>query len=393
MKIVIAPDSFKGSLTSPQVCAAIEKGIRKADGNADIVSIPMADGGEGTVDALMNVLGGSKIQVWVKDPLFREIKAEYGILEDNTAVIEMASASGLALLIPEERNPMNTTTYGTGELILDALNRGCRNFIIGIGGSATNDGGIGMVAALGAKFYDQEGNTIDLTGAGLLRLHSIDLSRLDKRIQECQFKVFCDVENPLYGPQGATYVYARQKGADDAMIEKLDMGLRHLSEIIEKDLGKQVAFIPGAGAAGGLGAGLLAFLNAKLEKGIDMMMETVNFHEQIKDADLIITGEGRMDKQTGYGKTVYGVIKAAKLQGIPVIGICGSIGDGVEELYSEGLTAVFSIINRPMSLQEAMEETYELLTSTAENIMRLFTKTPTTYLNTRATSQDHREIP
>jgi len=375
MKIVIAPDSFKGSLTSSQVCAAIEKGVRKAYENADIVSIPIADGGEGTVDALMNVLGGSKIQVWVKDPLFREIKAEYGILEDNTAVIEMASASGLALLTPEERNPMNTTTYGTGELILDALNRGCRNFIIGIGGSATNDGGIGMVAALGAKFYDQEGNTIDLTGAGLLRLHSIDLSRLDKRIQECQFKVFCDVENPLYGPQGATYVYARQKGADDAMIEKLDIGLRRLSEIIEKDLGKQVAFIPGAGAAGGLGAGLLAFLNAKLEKGIDMMMETVNFHEQIKDADLIITGEGRMDKQTGYGKTVYGVIKAAKLQGIPVIGICGSIGDGVEELYSEGLTAVFSIINRPMSLQEAMEETYELLTSTAENIMRIFIKT------------------
>lgn len=393
MKIVIAPDSFKGSLTSPQVCAAIEKGIRKADGNADIVSIPMADGGEGTVDALMNVLGGSKIQVWVKDPLFREIKAEYGILEDNTAVIEMASASGLALLTPEERNPMNTTTYGTGELILDALNKGCRNFIIGIGGSATNDGGIGMAAALGANFYDREGNPIDLTGAGLLKLHSLDLSRLDERIKECRFKVFCDVENPLYGTQGAAYIYARQKGADDAMIEKLDMGLRRLSDVIEKDLGKQVAFIPGAGAAGGLGAGLIAFLNAKLEKGIDMMMETVSFRERIKNAALIITGEGRMDKQTGYGKTVYGVIKAAKLQGIPVIGICGSIGDGVEELYSKGLTAVFSIINRPMTLQEAMEHADELLTSTAENIMRLFTKTPTTYLNTRATSQDHREIP
>ena len=203
----------------------------------------------------------------------------------------------------------------------------------------------------------------------------MDLSRLDERIKECRFKVFCDVENPLYGTQGAAYIYARQKGADDAMIEKLDMGLRRLSDVIEKDLGKQVAFIPGAGAAGGLGAGLIAFLNAKLEKGIDMMMETVSFRERIKNAALIITGEGRMDKQTGYGKTVYGVIKAAKLQGIPVIGICGSIGDGVEELYSKGLTAVFSIINRPMTLQEAMEHADELLTSTAENIMRIFIKT------------------
>lgn len=389
MKIILAPDSFKGSLTSSQVCAAIEKGIRKVDGSIDIVSIPMADGGEGTVDALINFLGGSKIQVWVKDPLFRKIEAEYGILRDNnTAVIEMASASGLDLLAPEERNPMNTTTYGTGELILDAMDRGCRNFIIGIGGSATNDGGIGMVAALGAKFYDQEEKSIDLTGAGLVKLHSIDLSQLDPRIQECQFKVFCDVENPLYGPEGAAYVYGRQKGADDAMIEKLDMSLRRLSEIIEKDLGIQVAFIPGAGAAGGLGAGLMAFLNAKLEKGIDMMMETIRFNEQIKDADLIITGEGRMDEQTKYGKTVFGVIKAARLQGIPVVGICGSIGDGVEELYPEGLTSVFSIVNRPMSMKESMENTAELLTSTAENIMRLLIRALKTYPNIRFTGQD-----
>lgn len=387
MKIIIAPDSFKGSLTSSQVCAAIKKGIRKADENIDIVSIPMADGGEGTVDALMNSLGGSKIQVWVKDPLFRRIKAQYGILEDGkTAVIEMASASGLALLSLKERNPMNTTTYGTGELIKDALDRGCRNFIIGIGGSATNDGGIGMAAALGAKFYDREKNTIELTGSGLLKLDSIDLSQLDPRVKECNFRIFCDVENPLYGIQGAAYVYGRQKGADDDMIERLDMGLRRLSEIIERDLGKSVASIPGAGAAGGLGAGLVAFLNAKLEKGIDLLMETIGFEEQIKDADLIITGEGKMDEQTKYGKTIFGIIKAARKQGIPVVGICGSIGDGVEELYIEGLNSVFSIVNRPMPLWQSIEQTSELLTSTAENVIRLFLKASKAYPNTRGTT-------
>jgi len=375
MKIIIAPDSFKGSLTSSQVCAAIKRGIEKADESIDIITIPMADGGEGTVDALMNSLGGSKIQVWVKDPLFRKIKVQYGILDDGiTAVIEMASASGLALLSREERNPMNTTTYGTGELINDALDRGCRKFIIGIGGSATNDGGIGMAAALGARFYDSEGNEIELTGSGLTKLDSIDLRELDPRVKESSFRVFCDVENPLYGPSGAAYVYGRQKGADDEMIEKLDNGLRRLSEIIEKDLGKSVASIPGAGAAGGLGAGLMAFLDAKLEKGIDFLMQTIGFEERIKDADLIITGEGRMDEQTKYGKTVFGIIKAAKKQEIPVVGICGSIGDGVEELYAEGLSSVFSIVNRPMSLSESIEQAYELLTSTAENVIRLYLK-------------------
>lgn len=375
MKIIIAPDSFKGSLTSSQVCAAIKRGIEKADESIDIITIPMADGGEGTVDALMNSLGGSKIQVWVKDPLFRKIKVQYGILDDGiTAVIEMASASGLALLSREERNPMNTTTYGTGELINDALDRGCRKFIIGIGGSATNDGGIGMAAALGARFYDSEGNEIELTGSGLTKLDSIDLRELDPRVKESSFRVFCDVENPLYGPSGAAYVYGRQKGADDEMIEKLDNGLRRLSEIIEKDLGKSVASIPGAGAAGGLGAGLMAFLDAKLEKGIDFLMQTICFEERIKDADLIITGEGRMDEQTKYGKTVFGIIKAAKKQEIPVVGICGSIGDGVEELYAEGLSSVFSIVNRPMSLSESIEQAYELLTSTAENVIRLYLK-------------------
>jgi len=375
MKIIIAPDSFKGSLTSSQVCAAIKRGIEKADESIDIITIPMADGGEGTVDALMNSLGGSKIQVWVKDPLFRKIKVQYGILDDGiTAVIEMASASGLALLSREERNPMNTTTYGTGELIKDALDKGCRKFIIGIGGSATNDGGIGMAAALGARFYDSEGNEIELTGSGLTKLDSIDLRELDPRVKESSFRVFCDVENPLYGPSGAAYVYGRQKGADDEMIEKLDNGLRRLSEIIEKDLGKSVASIPGAGAAGGLGAGLMAFLDAKLEKGIDFLMQTICFEERIKDADLIITGEGRMDEQTKYGKTVFGIIKAAKKQEIPVVGICGSIGDGVEELYAEGLSSVFSIVNRPMSLSESIEQAYELLTSTAENVIRLYLK-------------------
>lgn len=375
MKIIIAPDSFKGSLASHQVCAAIEKGIKKADPSIDIISIPMADGGEGTVDALMDSLGGYKVVVEVKDPLFRKIKAQYGLTDEGkTAVIEMASASGLALLSNSERNPMKTTTYGTGELIRDALERGCRSFIIGIGGSATNDGGVGMAAALGARFYDRDGNAIELTGGGLLKLDSIDLSEMDPRVGESRFRVFCDVDNPLYGPQGAAYVYGKQKGADAAMTEKLDMGLRRLSEIIQRDLNKNVAHIPGAGAAGGLGAGLMAFLDAKLEKGIDLLMETIGFEERIKGADLIITGEGRMDHQTKYGKTISGIIKAAKKQGIPVVGICGSIGEGVEELYSEGLNSVFSIINRPMSLQESMDKTSELLASTAENVIRLFVK-------------------
>ncbi|SHI83555.1 glycerate kinase [Lutispora thermophila] len=373
MKVVIAPDSFKGSLSSRQVCVAIGKGIKRADPSVEIVAIPMADGGEGTVDALMDSLGGHKVIAEVKDPLFRDIKAQYGLADkDETAVIEMAAASGLALLSDMERNPMKTTTYGTGQLIKDALDRGCRNFIIGIGGSATNDGGIGMAAALGAKFYDWDGNAIELNGGGLLKLDAIDLSQLDPRVAESRFRVFCDVDNILYGSTGAAYVYGRQKGADDAMIEKLDMALKRLSEIIERDLNKSVALVPGAGAAGGLGAGLLAFLDAKLEKGIDILMETIGFEERIKGANLIITGEGRMDHQTKYGKTISGIIEAAKKQGIPVVGICGSIGDGVEELYSEGLNSVFSIINRPMSLEESMVETSELLTSTAQNVMSLF---------------------
>ena len=372
MKIVIAPDSFKGSLSARDVSVNIEKGVRKVFEAAEIISIPMADGGEGTVQSLVDSTNGVIVSTKVKGPLLEEVAAFYGILGDGTtAIIEMAAASGLPLLRENERNPMKTTTYGTGELIKHALDRGCKKIIIGIGGSATNDGGAGMIKALGAKLLDKDGEDIGCGGGCLNKIEVIDLSSMDERLKGCKIVAACDVDNPLTGPRGASYVFGPQKGADPEMVEILDSNLQHFAEVVEKTTGIAIKDFPGAGAAGGLGGGLLAFLDAELKRGIDIVIEATDFEEKIKDADIIITGEGRMDYQTQYGKTPYGVAQTARKYNIPVVAIVGSVGKNAEVLYDLGFSGIFSIINRPMTLEEAISESAELLEKTSESVMRV----------------------
>ena len=371
MKVVIAPDSFKGSLSASAVSDNIAKGVRKVFEHAEILSIPMADGGEGTVQSLVDCTGGVIIGTKVSGPLMEEVDAFYGILGDGiTAVIEMAAASGLPLLREEERNPMKTTTYGTGELIKHALDKGCRRIIIGIGGSATNDGGAGMIKALGARLLDRDGNDVGYGGGSLDKIHAIDLSNMDERVGSSSIVVACDVDNPMIGIRGASHVFGPQKGADKEMVKILDKNLEHYSEVVERTTGVSIKDFPGAGAAGGLGGGLMAFLGAELKRGIDIVIEATGLVEKIKGADIVITGEGMMDYQTQYGKTPYGVAQAARKYNIPVIAIVGSIGHNAEALYDLGFSGIFSIISRPMNLAEAISECAELLEKTSENVMR-----------------------
>lgn len=374
MKILVAIDSFKGSLSSVEVSNAIETGIKEADASIEVIKAPMADGGEGTVEAIVSSTKGEIIHTKVHDPLGREIDAYYGILGNGkTAVIEMALASGITLLKEEEKNPLITTTYGTGELILDALNRGCRDFIIGIGGSATNDGGSGMAEALGVKFLDDKKKKIDCCGGDLSNLKSIDISNIDKRIKESKFVVACDVDNPLWGVNGASYVYGPQKGASDDMVVKLDSALYNYNEIIKKDLGKNVGEVKGSGAAGGLGAGILAFLDGELKSGINIVMKKINLEEKIVESDLVITGEGKIDDQTKNGKVPYGVAKLSKKYDKKVIVIAGSIEDEGYINHKYGLDAIFSIINYPLSLKEVLnkEISKKLVERNSEEIIRL----------------------
>ena len=372
MKIVIAPDSFKGSLTALQVSDAVEQGFNRIFPNAQIEKVPMADGGEGTVQSLVDATGGQLLTESVTDPLGGRVEANYGILGDGvTAVIEMAAASGLPLVPIGKRNPMLTTTYGTGELIKAALERGCRKFIIGIGGSATTDGGAGVAQALGVKLLDASGKDISFGGIGLSNLAKIDISTIDERIAKTETVVACDVDNPLTGPRGAAYVYSPQKGATPEQVELLDKYLGHFADIVKRDLGKDVKETPGAGAAGGLGAGLMAFLNAELELGIDIVIEASNLRERMKGADLVVTGEGQLDEQTAYGKTPTGVSKVAEEMGIPVLAIAGGIKPGAETSYEEGIDAMMSIAPGPISLEEAIACSSELVSDTAERAARI----------------------
>ncbi|KXG74348.1 Glycerate 2-kinase [Fervidicola ferrireducens] len=376
VKILIAPDSFKGSLTSLQAANAIERGILKVAScvgvKVDVDKVPMADGGEGTVEAIICAAGGRMVRTKVLDPLGRETDSFFGVLPDGTAVIEMAAASGLNLLKPEERNPMKTTTYGTGQLIKAALDYGSRKLIIGIGGSATNDGGVGMAQALGISFLDAEGKEIGFGGGELSKIAKIDVSRLDPRAKEAEIVVACDVKNVLCGPQGASAVYGPQKGATPEMVEILDQNLRHMASMIKRDLGKDVADVPGSGAAGGLGAALMAFLEARMKPGIEIIMEIARLEEKIKGADVVITGEGSTDSQTLYGKVPLGIARVARRWRTPVVCLSGSLKEGYEALYIEGITAFFSITSGPMTLEEAMERGEELLEKTSENVFRLY---------------------
>ncbi|UMT80452.1 glycerate kinase [Staphylococcus roterodami] len=372
-KIVIAPDSFKESMTAQQVGNTIKKAFTNIYGNTinyDI--IPMADGGEGTTDALMHATGATKYTVIVNDPLMRPIKASYARAdEQQIAIIEMAAASGLDLLKKEERNPLYTSSYGTGELIKDALDHGAKTIILGIGGSATNDGGTGMLSALGVQFTDANGKLLHMHGDNLAHIAQIDTTNLDTRLKEVTFKVACDVTNPLLGEHGATNIYGPQKGADMKMIPKLDFAMSHYHDKIKICTGKSVNQVPGSGAAGGMGAALLAFFDPTLTKGIDIVFDITNFHQRIKDAYLIITGEGRMDYQTIFGKTPVGVALAAKQHHIPVIAICGSLGENYQSVYDYGIDSVFSIISSPSSLENILQNSEQNLLNTATDIARI----------------------
>ena len=368
MKIVIASDSFKGSLASIEVAQSIEMGILDVFPSCDIVKVAVADGGEGTMDALCQSLGGKVVRIPVEDPIGRTINASYVILEDgNTAVLEMSSASGLTLLTTAERNPMLTSTYGTGQLIDDAIGRGCRRFLVGIGGSATNDAGMGMLTALGYRFLDADGNELSGAGASLSKVCGIDCSGVSQAVRDSEFIVACDVDSPLYGPDGAAYVFAPQKGADPDMVKALDDGLRHYADVVasytgkipmhggpsctgETSIMKDAASMPGAGAAGGLGYAFVAFFGARLQRGVDMVLDAVGFDSIIEGADLVITGEGRIDAQTLTGKTPYGVLQRASRQNIPVIALAGSVA--LDD--SSGFTAIRQITPPDMQLSEAM---------------------------------------
>ena len=371
MKIVVAPDSFKGSLTALQAAEAIEKGLRDIFPAAEIKKMPMADGGEGTVQSLVDATGGRRLVERVSDPLGIEIEAEYGILGDETtAVIEMAAASGLTLVPPNRRNPLESTTYGTGQLIKAALDRGCRKLIIGIGGSATNDGGAGMAEALGAKLLTSGGQLISPGGGGLGALDTINVSDLDSRIAATATVVACDVDNPLTGKNGAAYVYGPQKGATLEMIETLDANLAHFASIVQRDMGKVVGETPGAGAAGGLGAGLIAFLDAELKSGVDIVIDAVQLETQLEGASLVVTGEGEINFQTVFGKTPVGVAKLAKAHGIPVIAIAGSISNGAEDVHKSGIDAIIDIVPAPMPLESAVENAFDLTVEAATRAAR-----------------------
>lgn len=372
VKIVIAPDSFKGSLTAPQVAEAIAQGMRYVWPDATFECIPLADGGEGTVDALVTATGGRLVDVSVTGPLGQPVEAFFGLLgDDETAVVEMAAASGLPLVPLEERDPGKTTTRGTGELIRYCLDTGCRKLIVGIGGSATNDGGVGMAQALGASFRDARGDELPPGGLALAQLASIDLSGLDPRIRDVEIVVACDVDNPLYGPRGASVVYGPQKGATLEMVEELDGALSRLAEVVDKELGIDVQEIPGSGAAGGLGAGLVAFLGARLVPGIDIVLDAVKFEERIRDADLVVTAEGGVDRQTAYGKTPSGVQRAAAAHGIPVVVVGGSVADDAVELYQHGFSAIVGCTPRPMELNEAVARASTSLTEAGRMIAQL----------------------
>lgn len=370
--IVLAPDSFKESMTAKEVCEAMERGIRKANSQIRCIHVPMADGGEGTMQSLVDATGGRVYSKEVVGPLGNNVVAEYGILGNGEiGVIEMASASGIHLVDSEKRNPLITTTFGTGQLIKACLDKGVKKLLIGIGGSATNDGGAGFIQALGGRLLDENGDDLSYGGGALAKLHTIDLSNLDERLKYVSVEVACDVNNPLCGKEGASYVFGPQKGATREMIEILDQNLSHYAEVIKEQLGKDVISKAGAGAAGGLGAELMAFLDVKLKSGIEMVIEYANLEEKVRDADMVWTGEGSIDFQTQYGKTPLGVAMIAKKYNKPVIALAGRVGNDIDVLYDKGIDAIFGIMRGVTSIEEALVKGPENVEKTSENIIRL----------------------
>lgn len=370
--ILLAPDSFKESMTAKEACEAMEKGIKKVNKDINCIQVPMADGGEGTMQSLVDATGGKIYKLRVVGPLGNEVESEYGILGDKeTGIIEMASASGMALVPAEKRNPLVTTTYGTGQLIKDCLNHKVKKLLIGIGGSSTNDGGAGAIQALGGKLTDKEGKEIGFGGGELDKLARIDLTDFDKRLKDVEVEVACDVTNPLCGEKGASNVFGPQKGATREMIKILDNNLRHYADVIKKQISVDVINVPGSGAAGGLGAGLMVFLDGKLKNGIDIVIKYSDLEEKVKKADIVFTGEGSIDFQTQYGKTPMGVAMVAKKYNKPVIALAGSVGKDIDILYENGIDSIFSIVRGVTTLDCAIKKGKENIEKTIENIIRL----------------------
>lgn len=372
MRILVAPQALKGSLTAAETGQAIKQGVHAILADAEITVIPVADGGEGTVQALVDAMGGQIVHTTVTGPLSTPVDAFLGLLSDRTtAVIEMAACAGLPLIPPAQRNPLITTTYGVGELILFALERGYRHFILGIGGSATNDAGAGMAQALGAGLLTTQGTTLERGGAALITLAHIDTSTLDSRLADCTFRVACDVTNPLYGPEGASAIYGPQKGATPAMIEQLDAALTHFAAIVEQDLHRSVASFPGAGAAGGLGAGLLTFLGAQLEPGTRIIFDMLHLEDHIAYSDLIITAEGQIDAQTAYGKSISAIASLADKYTVPVLALAGGLAEGHERLYDLGVTAIVPLPPGPITLQDSIQQAEQLTRAATARAMRI----------------------
>ncbi len=373
MNILIAPNAYKECLSAPEAAKAIATGVREASPSSNCMIIPLADGGDGTVDALVSANDGEYIKLQVNDPLMRPVQAKYGLIDDgSTAVIEMAEASGLRLLQESEKNPLKTSTYGTGELIVDALKRGAKQIIIGIGGSATTDAGIGMAAALGYRFLDANGNELSPHGESMRRIVKIDTTHILQACFNAEIKIACDVTNPLLGTQGAAQVYGPQKGASPEMVNELETGLKNIADCIQQTLGISVHTITGGGAAGGLGAGLMAFCRAEIHSGFELISSITNLEEAIKTCDLVFTGEGKIDPSTAFGKVPHGVAMLAKKYNKPVTAFAGIINGNLDKLYEDGMTAVFAIQDGPLSLQESMARADELLHNTAFQVMKLW---------------------
>ncbi len=371
MNILIAPDSFKDCLSAREVALNIEAGIRRAMPAANIKMLPLADGGEGTVEALVEATGGEIINVVVHDPLMRSINSFFGVLGDiKTAIIEMAAASGIELLKENDRNPWLTSTYGTGELINHALDMNCEKLVIGVGGSSTNDAGTGMAQALGVRFLDNTGGEVAAGGGNLGQIAVIDMSGLDKRLSRCKILVACDVDNPFYGPRGAALTYALQKGADKEMAKKLDDNMRHFADKISEILGISIQNIKGAGAAGGLAGGLMAFLKAELKPGFEVIKDIINLENEIRKADIVVTGEGKIDSQTQFGKVPFGVARIAARHKKPVIAIAGSLGDKADELYEKIFDLIIPLARNPSDIEDAIKNADKLIRDTAEMIFR-----------------------
>lgn len=368
---ILVPDSFKGTLSAIEVCNIMKSSIKNLYKDANIISVPVADGGEGTVDAFLYALGGEKKSVWVSDAFNEQkILAHYAMLKDDIAVIEMAACAGLPL-VKNRLEPDKTTTFGVGELIIDAINSGAKKIILGLGGSATNDGGCGMATALGVKFKDEQDQEFIPTGGTLSQIYKIDMNNIYSKIKDIEFISMCDVDNPLCGRLGASAVFAPQKGADEDMVKSLDEGLAHLAKIIKRDLHIEVKDIKGAGAAGGLGAGSIAFLQSKLTKGIDVILDTINFDKLVSKADIVFTGEGKFDSQSLHGKVVMGVANRSQKYKTPVIVVTGAIGENIQEAYNKGITAIFSINKEPMEFSKSALKSKENMILTMENILRL----------------------